>query len=102
MSDSAGGGGSVTVAGQDAEADNEPPQQALPLPEGDSLETGKTSDEAAPPSAKRPKLSEEEQELEQADKSVNIYGQTPPQTALLQEAEAPPAQSRVSLGVRIH
>lgn len=104
MSDSAGGGGSgsVTVAGQDAEADNEPPQQALPLPEGDTLETGETSDEAAPPSAKRPKMSEEEQELEQVDKSVNMYGETPPQIVLLQEDEAPPAQSRVSLSVQIN
>lgn len=94
MSDSAGGGGSVSVAGQDAEADNEPPQQALPLPEGDSLEAGETAEEAAPPSAKRAKMNEEEKELEQVDKSVNMYGETPTQTGFLQEDEAPPAQSR--------
>lgn len=98
MSDSAGGGesGGVAGAGQDAEADNEPPQQALPLPEGDSLEVGETSEEGAPPFAKRPRMSEEEQELEQVEKSVKMHGETPAQTGLLQEDDAPPAQSRVS------
>lgn len=98
MSDPAGGGesGGVAGAGQDAEADNEPPQQALPLPEGDSLEVGETSEEGAPPFAKRPRMSEEEQELEQVEKSVKMHGETPAQTGLLQEDDAPPAQSRVS------
>lgn len=88
MSDSAGGGegGGVAIAGQDAEADNEPPQQAPPLPEGDSLE------EEAPPSAKRPRIIEEDQELEQ---SVKMQGETPAQTDLLQKYDAPAAQSRV-------
>lgn len=98
MSDSAGGGesGGVSSAGQDAEADNEPPQQAPPLPEGDSLEVRETSEELAPPSAKRSKMSEDEQELEQAAQSFKIQGETPAHTGFLQEDNAPPVQSRVS------
>lgn len=89
MSDSAGGGegGGVAGAGQDTEADNEPPQQAPPLPEDDNLE------EEAPPSAKRPRIIEEDQELEQP---VKMQGETPAQTDLLEKHDAPEAQSRVT------
>ncbi|XP_073331725.1 telomerase Cajal body protein 1 [Pagrus major] len=94
MSDSAGGGegGGVAGAGQDAEADNEPPHQAPPLPGGDSIEVEETSEEGAPPSAKRPRMSEEEQGLEQAAKPIKMHGETPAQDDLLQEDAAPPAQ----------
>lgn len=98
MSDSAGGGegGGVAGAGQDTEADNEPPQQAPPLPEGDSLEVEEKSVDGAPPSAKRPRMSEEEQQLEQVVKPAKVLGETPVQAGFLQEDADPPAQSKVS------
>ncbi|XP_036968674.1 telomerase Cajal body protein 1 [Acanthopagrus latus] len=98
MSDSAGGGegGGAAGVGQDAEADNEPPHQAPPLPGGDSIEVGETSEEGAPPSAKRPRMSEEEDQEEQgldlAATPVKMHGETTAQDDLLQEDAAPPAQ----------
>ena len=82
MSDSAGNGesGGVQGAGQDSEADNEPPQQAPPLPEGGSLEVGDTLEEGTPKSAKRPRLSEDDQGLEQVAKLVELQGGTPAQS----------------------
>lgn len=99
MSDSTGGGesGGAAGAGQDAEADNEPPQQAPPLPEGLNLEIRETLEEGAPPSAKRPRMSEQEQGLEQVANSDKMLEETPSQAVLLQEDAAPPAQSRVSI-----
>ncbi|XP_035806171.1 telomerase Cajal body protein 1 [Amphiprion ocellaris] len=91
MSDSAGGGesGGVAGAGQDSEADNEPPQQAPPLlPEGDSLEVRETSEDGDPPSAKRSRMSEEEQGLGQ----VKVHEEIPAQADLLPEDPAPPEQ----------
>ncbi len=103
MSDSTGGGesGGVAGAGQDAEADNEPPQQAPPLPEGLGLQIRETLEEGAPPSAKRPRMSELEQGLEQVANSDKMLGETPSQALLLQEDAAPPAQSRVSIAACI-
>ncbi|XP_070786007.1 telomerase Cajal body protein 1 [Enoplosus armatus] len=94
MSDSAGSGesGGVAGTGQDAEADNEPPQQAPSLPEGDSLQVREASEEGAPPSAKRPRVSEGEQGLEQAAKPIRMHGETPAEADLLQEDPAPPTQ----------
>lgn len=91
MSDSTEGGesGGVASAGQDAEADNEPPQQAPPVLEGDSSE-----EDLAPPSTKRPKMGEDEQE--QAAQSFKTDGETSAHTGFLQEDNAPPVQSRVS------
>ncbi|XP_026154432.1 telomerase Cajal body protein 1 [Mastacembelus armatus] len=88
MSDSAGGAesGGMAGAGQDAEADNEPPQQAPPLPESDSLEEG------APPAAKQPKMSEEDQKLGQTTEDVKMHGETPAQGGLQQEYSVLPAQ----------
>ncbi|XP_029311036.1 telomerase Cajal body protein 1 isoform X2 [Cottoperca gobio] len=93
MSDSGGSGesGGVTGAGQDTEADNEPPHQPPPLPDGDSFEVGKTSDEGVP-SAKRPRVSEEEQGLEQVAKPVEMHEEISAQAGLPQEEPAPPAQ----------
>lgn len=91
MSDSAGGGesGGVAGAGQDSEADNEPPQQVPPLlPEGDSLEVRETSEDGDPPSAKRCRMSEEEQGLGQ----VKVLEEIPAQADLLLEDKAPPEQ----------
>ena len=97
MSETAGGGesGGATGAGQDPEGDNEPPHQAPPLPEGDGFEVGATLDEGATLPAKRPRISEEEQGLEQVVKPVEMLGETPAQVVLLQEDPASPAQSRV-------
>lgn len=94
MSDSAGSGesGGVAGAGQDAEADNEPPQQVLPSPEGDRLEGRESSVEGAPTSAKRARLSEEEQGLEQVAKPAKMHGETPAQPDWLHEDTAQPAQ----------
>ncbi|XP_041820988.1 telomerase Cajal body protein 1 [Chelmon rostratus] len=96
MSDSAGGGesGGVAGAGQESDADSEPPQQAPTLPEGDSIEVGETSAEEAPPSAKRPRMSEEEQGLEQVAKAIEMHGETPAQAGLLQGDTAPPSQRK--------
>lgn len=103
MSDSAGGGesGGVAGAGQDAEADNEPPQQAPPLPEGDGLEAvvvEETSEDGTPPSAKRLRMSEEE---EQEPKPAKVLGETPAQTGFLQEDAHQPAQGEVSAAVHV-
>ncbi|XP_071772365.1 telomerase Cajal body protein 1 [Centroberyx gerrardi] len=94
MSDSVGSGesGGVAGVGQDAEADNEPPQQMPPLPEGDSLEPRETPEEGACPSAKRPRLSEEEQDLGLTAEPLETHGETAAQAGLLQEDPAPPAQ----------
>ncbi|XP_026209084.1 telomerase Cajal body protein 1 [Anabas testudineus] len=88
MSESAGGGegGSVVGAGQDAEADSEPPQQAPPLPEDYNLE------DETPPAAKRPKMSEDEQELEQVGEPIKIQGETPEDDGVLQDEPASPSQ----------
>ena len=88
MSDSTGGSesGGVAVAGQDSEADSEPPQQGPPLlPESCCVEVGETSEEGAPPSAKRSRMSEEDQALE-----PGVSKEMPPQ-----ENSAPSAQSRI-------
>nr|XP_046235848.1 telomerase Cajal body protein 1 [Scatophagus argus]XP_046235850.1 telomerase Cajal body protein 1 [Scatophagus argus]XP_046235851.1 telomerase Cajal body protein 1 [Scatophagus argus] len=87
MSDSNGGGesGGVAGAGQDTEADNEPPQQGPPLPEGDTSEVGVTSEEGVPPSAKRPRISEEGHGLEQVAQPIKMHGEIPAQAGLLQE-----------------
>ena len=91
MSDAAGGGESgVAGTGQDAEADNEPPQQAPPLLEGDDLEVGETSEEGLPSVAKRLRMSEAP---EQVAEPVEIHGETSAQAGLLLEDPAPPAQS---------
>lgn len=89
MSDSAGNGesGGVAGAGQDSEADNEPPQQAPPLPEDEGFKVGENLEEGAPTSAKRPRLSEEDQGLEQVAKTVEMHG------TQAQEDPALPAQS---------
>lgn len=75
MSDTAAGGG-VAGAGQDEGADNEPPRQALLLGT-DSSEVGEMSEEGAPPSAKRTKVTEEDQEQEPFAETVEMCGETP-------------------------
>ncbi|XP_032400528.1 telomerase Cajal body protein 1 isoform X2 [Etheostoma spectabile] len=94
MCDSAGSGesGGVTGTGQDAEADNEPPHQAPPLPECDLLEVAQTLEEGVPTSAKRPRMSEEEEELERLDKPAKMHEETPAQAGLLQKDPASPEQ----------
>lgn len=97
MSDSAGSGesGGVAGAGQDAEADNEPPQQAPPLPQSDHLEVGETSEYGAPPAAKRLKMSGNEQGLGQVTESIKMHGEAPAQAGLLLADPAPPAQGKI-------
>ncbi|XP_019958862.2 telomerase Cajal body protein 1 [Paralichthys olivaceus] len=92
MSDTAGDGesGGVAGTGQDAEADNEPPQQAPPLLEGDVLEIRETAEEGAPPFAKRLRVSQAPEEVAEP---VETHGETPAQAGLLLEHPAPPAQS---------
>ncbi|XP_074479173.1 telomerase Cajal body protein 1 [Sebastes fasciatus] len=91
MSDTAGGGESGGAV-QEAEADNEPPLQVPPLLEGDGLDVGETSEEGVPPSAKRPRVKEEEPVPEQVAKPVKMHGETPAEAVSLQEDPAPPAQ----------
>ncbi|XP_061566242.1 telomerase Cajal body protein 1 isoform X2 [Cololabis saira] len=72
MSDSGGEGGGVSgsAAGQDSEGDGEPPQHVPPLlPESDYAEVEETPGEAAPPSAKRSRMGEEEMGLEEVVES---------------------------------
>ncbi|XP_003966879.2 telomerase Cajal body protein 1 [Takifugu rubripes] len=84
MSDTAGGGDGGG-GGQDEGADNEPPQQAL-LPGEDSSGVGEKSEEGLPPSAKRPKMSDEDQEQEPFEERAETGGETPEQTgSCLQE-----------------
>lgn len=84
MSDTAGGGDGGG-GGQDDGADNEPPQQAL-LPGEDSSGVGEKSEEGVPPSAKRPKMSDEDREQEPFEETAETCGETPEQTgSCLQE-----------------
>ncbi|KAG7498140.1 telomerase Cajal body protein 1 [Solea senegalensis] len=95
MSDSAGGGGEtggVTGAGQDSEADNEPPQHTSLLPEDDHLEVVGTLEEGAPPAAKRLRMSGEEQILEQVPEPLKVHGETPALSGLLLEEPVTPEQ----------
>ncbi|KAM9718179.1 telomerase Cajal body protein 1 [Menidia menidia] len=66
MSDSAGGSESGGVGGVgDSEAESEPPQQVPPVPpESGCAEVGGTSEEGAPPSPKRFRMSEEKEVLD--------------------------------------
>lgn len=97
MSESADGGesGGVAGAGQDAEADNEPPQQALHLSEDKTSKLPQTLEEGAPPTPKRPKMSEEQQELGRTAETVEMVGEAAGQSVLLQEDLPLPAQGRV-------
>lgn len=81
MSDTAGGGdgGGVAGGGQDEGADNEPPHQA-PLPGEDSSGVGEMSEEGVPPSAKRLKMREEDQEREPFEETAEACGETRDQT----------------------
>ncbi|XP_041635832.1 telomerase Cajal body protein 1 [Cheilinus undulatus] len=94
MSDSTGGAesGGVTGTGQEAEADTEPPQQVPPLPANDTLDVGEAADEGGEPAAKRPRVDEEEQGLEQVAKPVEKDGETPAWADHLIEGTAQPAQ----------
>ncbi|XP_068164898.1 telomerase Cajal body protein 1 isoform X2 [Antennarius striatus] len=87
MSDSTGGGESGSTSGQDAEADSEPPLRVPPLRGDDSFEVEETSEEGAPPSAKRARMNEEDQALEEGAKPVNMHGDTSAQASLQQEDE---------------
>ncbi|XP_034713149.1 telomerase Cajal body protein 1 isoform X2 [Etheostoma cragini] len=87
-----GESGGVTGTGQDAEADNEPPHQVPPLPECDRLEVAQTLEEGAPTSAKRPRISEEEEELERLEKPAKMQEETPALAGLLQKDPASPEQ----------
>lgn len=83
MSDTAGGGDGGG-GGQDEGADNEPPQQAL-LP-GEDGSVGEKSEEGVPPSAKRLKMSDEDQEQEPFEETAETCGETPEQSgSCLQE-----------------
>lgn len=70
-----GDGGGVAGAGQGEGADNEPPRQALLL-WADGSEVGEMSEEGGPPSAKRTKMTEEDQEQEPFAKIVETCGET--------------------------
>ncbi|XP_030018172.1 telomerase Cajal body protein 1 [Sphaeramia orbicularis] len=91
MTDSGGGdeSGGVAGTGQDAEADNEPPHQAPSSPEGDGLEIPL---EEEPPSAKRPRLSDANQGLEQVTEPLQMQGEAPALTGGLQENPDSPKQ----------
>uniref|UniRef100_A0A665VH61 Telomerase Cajal body protein 1 n=1 Tax=Echeneis naucrates TaxID=173247 RepID=A0A665VH61_ECHNA len=95
MSGAAGGGesGGVQGTGQDTEADNEPPQQAQPLLQGDSIEGVGTPQELVPPVAKRLRMSEEEAGLGETAHQVEIQRETPAQSDLIPEDPAPQSQN---------
>lgn len=82
MSDTTGGedGEGVAGAGQDEGADNEPPHLAPFLPGQGGSKVGETSEEGAPPSAKRTKVSGDDQEQERVKDTVKMCGETPEQT----------------------
>lgn len=89
MSDSAEGGesgGATGGGGQDAEADAEPPHLVPQPPKDDLSDSRGTPEEVGEPSAKRPRLNEEEQEHERTTQPMKMEEKTPAQ----------PAQSTVS------
>lgn len=99
MSDTTGGGdgGGVAGAGQDEGTDNEPPHLAPSLPGHGGSEVRETSEEVAPPSAKRTKLSGDDQEQERVNESVKMCGERPEQTgSCLQEDSSSFEQSMYS------
>lgn len=98
MCDSAGGGeggGGTAAAGQDAEADTEPPLRPPPSPEGDGAELGGLSEEAAFPCAKRLKMNEAIKGPLQPDLSQMIPAEIKAQTDPLQE-DVPPRAGKIS------
>ncbi|XP_056156484.1 telomerase Cajal body protein 1 [Lampris incognitus] len=90
MSGVVGGDENGGAAGQDMEADNEPPQLIPPLPKGDSSELGKIAEEGASPSAKRLRLSEENQRLDV--ELHHVHGEVA-QAEGLQDELIPPVQA---------
>uniref|UniRef100_A0A3Q2D6T1 Telomerase Cajal body protein 1 n=1 Tax=Cyprinodon variegatus TaxID=28743 RepID=A0A3Q2D6T1_CYPVA len=84
MSDSAGGGESEGVT---AEADGEPPQQALPPLCQSEQQEQKTSEDGLPPSAKRSRISEEEEELHEVHDGTT-------ESTCVQMSSTPSAQSK--------
>lgn len=87
MSDSAGDGesGGVAGAGQDSEADSEPPHHALHLL---SKGEGETSEDGAPTSAKRPRMTEEVHGVGEDVQPDKMHEEMPTETDLLQENSA--------------
>lgn len=104
MSDSAGSGesGGVAGAGQDAETDNEPPHPIPATLKGDSLQLGETLEGEAPPSAKRPRLNEEELVQGPTVEPFNTPVETAAEVDLLQEVAATPAQGSISVALMLH
>lgn len=85
----AGDGGGAGVAGQDSEADGEPPHLAPSgFCESDSVEIGVTSEEGVPPTAKRFRMSKEE--LGRDVEPEKVYEGTP-----AEEKPTSPAQSTI-------
>lgn len=78
MSDTTGGGeeGGVADAGQDEGADNESPHLAPSLPGHSDSEVGETSKEGAPPSAKRTKVSADDQDHERVKETDRMGEET--------------------------
>lgn len=76
MSDTTGGGeGGVAGAGQDEGPENEPPHLA-PFPGHGGSQVRETSEEGAPPSAKRTKVNAGDQEQEGVTETVQMCGET--------------------------
>lgn len=95
-----GDGGGVAGAGQDEGADNEPPHLAPSLPGHGVSKVEETSEEGAPPSAKRTKVSRDDQE--RVTETVRVCGETPEQTgSSLQEDSSSFEQSMCNGSNRI-
>ncbi|XP_014913255.1 telomerase Cajal body protein 1 [Poecilia latipinna] len=91
MSDSAGGGesGGVAAGGQDSEADGEPPQQVPPLLCQSELVEQETPEDELPPSAKRSRMREEEQEDGTPTESGSAQGDTSTSAQTTHELQQP-------------
>ncbi|XP_076021359.1 telomerase Cajal body protein 1 [Genypterus blacodes] len=92
MSDMDGSGGVATAAGPDAEAENEPPHAVSVLLKGEGLQIGETPELEVPPSAKRPRLKEEEEELGPHVEPFSVPEETAAEVNSMQEVSATPAQ----------
>lgn len=103
MSDTTGGGdgGGVAGAGQDEGADNEPPHLAPSLHGHGGSEVGETSEEGAPPSAKRTKVSGDDQKQERVKETVKMCGETPEQTGSCLQEDSSSFEQSMSNGSNI-
>lgn len=104
MSDTTGGGdggGGAGASGQDEGADNEPPHLAPSLSGHGGAEVRETSEEGAPPSPKRTKVSGDDQEQERVKEAVKVCGRTQEQTGSCLQEDSPSFEQSTCSGSNV-